>query len=142
MLRKSPSHCPCYRIKASDTNYFVLLADPFTDGVAFVTVVEIFEPGGATPPNAHAAAWEQFVVLEGAGVALCDGQRTPVARGDILIVPPGTEHVVENAGPGKLYCLTTMIPNEGFAELIRSGIPVELDADDRRVLGAHLGVSA
>ena len=36
------------------------------------------------------------------------------------------EHVVENTGPGKLYCLTMMTPNEGFAELIRAGTPVEL----------------
>jgi hypothetical protein len=28
-----------------------------------------------------------------------------------------------------------MIPNEDFSELIRSGIPVELDAEDITVLG-------
>jgi hypothetical protein len=27
-----------------------------------------------------------------------------------------------------------MVPNEGFAELIRAGEPVELDEEDRRVL--------
>jgi mannose-6-phosphate isomerase-like protein (cupin superfamily) len=134
MISKSAAACACYRIKASDTNYFVLLADPVADGVGFVTVVEIFEPGGATPPNAHVAAWEQFVVLAGEGVARCDGREAALARGDVLIVPPGTEHVVENVGPGKLYCLTTMIPNEGFAELIRGGIPMALADDDRRVL--------
>ncbi len=141
MICKSAVTCACYRITASDTNYFVLLADPSTDGVAFVTVVEIFEPGGATPPNAHEVAWEQFVVLEGTGLARCGDEVATLARGDILIVPPGAEHIVENTGPGKLYCLTTMIPNEGFAELIRRGLPVELDADDRRVLGERLGVS-
>ncbi len=140
MIRKSAVSCACYRIAASDTNYFVVLADPLTDGVEFITVVEIFEPGGATPPNAHRAAWEQFVVLEGSGRARCDTEVAALARGDLLIVPPGHEHVVENTGPGKLYCLTTMIPNEGFAELIRRGLPVELDADDRRVLGERLGV--
>ena len=53
VIRKSLSECPCYRIKATDTNYFVLLVDPAVDAVAWVTVVEIFEPGGATPPNVH-----------------------------------------------------------------------------------------
>jgi mannose-6-phosphate isomerase-like protein (cupin superfamily) len=134
MIRRSVDACACFRIKAADTNYFVLLADPVADGTAFVTVVEIFEPGGATPPNAHAAAWEQFVVLAGSGVARCDGRESPLVCGDVLIVPPGTEHVVENTGPGKLYCLTTMIPDEGFADLIRRGIPMTLDDDDRRVL--------
>jgi hypothetical protein len=45
--------------------------------------------------------------------------------------------VIENAGPGKLYTLTVMMPNEGFAELIRGGEPVELDDEDRKVLGAR-----
>jgi hypothetical protein len=30
-----------------------------------------------------------------------------------------------------------MTPNEGFAELIRNGQPVELDAEDRAALGAE-----
>jgi mannose-6-phosphate isomerase-like protein (cupin superfamily) len=113
------------------------LADPLTDGVDFITVVEIFEPGGATPPNTHAAAYEQFVVIAGEGRARCDGRETALASGDILVVPPGTEHVVENTGPGKLYCLTTMIPDEGFAALIHGGIPTTMDDDDRRVLCAR-----
>jgi mannose-6-phosphate isomerase-like protein (cupin superfamily) len=110
------------------------LADPVADGVNFTTYVEIFEPGGATPPNTHVAAWEQFMVLAGEGVAQYDGRVSPVASGDIFIVPPGTEHVVQNTGPGKLYCLTTMTLDEGFADLIRRGIPMSLDDDDRRVL--------
>jgi mannose-6-phosphate isomerase-like protein (cupin superfamily) len=51
------------------------------------------------------------------------------------MLPPGTEHVVENTGPGKLYCLTLMVPDEDFAALIRSGQPVALDDEDRAVLG-------
>ena len=43
---------------------------------------------------------------------------------------PGAEHVVVNTGAAKLYTLTFMVPNEGFAELIRAGEPVELDAED------------
>jgi mannose-6-phosphate isomerase-like protein (cupin superfamily) len=141
-IRKSSSDCPCFRISATDTNYFVLLADKVADNVDFVTVVEIFEPGGATPPNAHVAAWEQFVVLSGEGRATCDGRVEPLATGDILIVPPGSEHVIENTGPEKLYCLTTMVPDDGFSELIRSGIPVALTDGDRRVLHERLAASA
>jgi hypothetical protein len=44
------------------------------------------------------------------------------------------EHVVENTGPDKLYCLTVMVPNEGFAELIRDGAPMALDDADRAVI--------
>ena len=137
MFRKSAAACACYRISPGDTNYFVLLADPVNDGVDFITVVEIFEPGGATPPNTHAAAHEQFVVLAGEGRAICDGRETALAAGDILVVPPGAEHVVRNTGAGKLYCLTTMIPDEGFAAMLHAGTRVQLGDDDRHVLSAR-----
>ena len=52
------------------------------------------------------------------------------------------EHVVENSGRDKLYCLTTMMPDEHFAALIRSGIPMTLDDEDRRVLCERLGEPA
>jgi mannose-6-phosphate isomerase-like protein (cupin superfamily) len=141
VISRSVRDCPCFRIKAADTNYFVLLADPATDGITWVTVVEIFEPGGATPPNAHVHAWEQFVVLAGEGRAICDGRSSTLSRGDILIVPPGLEHVVENSGSDKLYCLTTMMPDEAFAAMIRNGIPETLTDDDCRVLEGSLGAT-
>jgi len=50
------------------------------------------------------------------------------------VLRPGVEHVVENTGATKLYCLTLMTPNEGFAELIRNGTPVDLPAEDIAVL--------
>ena len=73
-------------------------------------------------------------MLHGVGVARCDGKTVPISKGDSLLLHPGSEHVIENTGPGKLYTLTVMIPNEGFSELIRNGEPVELDAEDISIL--------
>ncbi len=123
-----------FRIKPADTNRMALLADPIRDGVPFTAIVEIFDEGGRTPPNTHADAYEMFYVLSGEGIATCDGESRPVRAGDFLLVRPGHEHVVQNTGPGRLYCLTVMVPNEGFAELIRAGLPQSLDAADRAVL--------
>jgi mannose-6-phosphate isomerase-like protein (cupin superfamily) len=123
-----------FRISPRDTNYFVMLFDQETDGIANIFVVEIFKPGGATPPNEHASAHEFFHVLHGEGIARCDGKIVPIRKGCSLLLHPGSEHVIENTGTGKLYTLTVMTPNEGFAELIRGGEPVALDADDIRVL--------
>jgi mannose-6-phosphate isomerase-like protein (cupin superfamily) len=125
-----------FRISSTDTNYFVLLFDEKSDRIENVFVVEIFTKGGATPPNAHETAHEFFYVLHGQGVAICDGQETPVQKGDALLVKPGSTHIVRNTGDTKLYTLTVMTPNEGFAELIRAGIPVELDDEDLRILSA------
>jgi mannose-6-phosphate isomerase-like protein (cupin superfamily) len=126
-----------FRISPKDTNYFVMLFDEQTDEIDNIFVIEIFKEGGATPPNEHAAAQEFFHVLHGEGVARCDGKVLAIKKGDSLLLHPGSEHVIENTGAGKLYTLTVMTPNEGFAELIRGGERVELDADDIRVLQGH-----
>jgi mannose-6-phosphate isomerase-like protein (cupin superfamily) len=123
-----------FRISPGDSNYFACLLDPLADGVSFTLVVEIFEPGGRTPPNTHGVAEECFFVLKGAGKAYADGQEMPVGPGDCFVLRPGTEHVVVNDTAEKLYCLTLMTPNEGFAELIRGGTPVELAPEDIAVL--------
>ena len=128
------SQAKAFRISPADTNYFVMLFDKDTDEIDNIFVIEIFNPGGATPPNEHAAAHEFFHVLHGEGVARCDGKTRPIRKGDSLLLHPGSKHVIENTGTDKLYTLTVMTPNEGFAELIRSGDQVDLDADDIRIL--------
>jgi len=125
-----------FRIAPNDTNYFACLLDPLADGVSFTLVVEIFEPGGRTPPNTHQQAEECFIVLRGQGTAIADGVSMPIGPGDVLVLRPGVEHVVVNDGAAKLYCLTLMTPNEGFAELIRAGTPVDLAPEDIAVLTA------
>jgi mannose-6-phosphate isomerase-like protein (cupin superfamily) len=123
-----------FRIGPNDTNYFALLFDGEKDKIDNIFVVEIFAKGGATPPNEHAGAHEFFYVLHGEGTARCEDDIMPIRKGDALLLRPGSEHVIENTGEGKLYTLTVMTPNEGFAELIRSGQLVELDEEDHRVL--------
>jgi mannose-6-phosphate isomerase-like protein (cupin superfamily) len=137
-IAKSAASLKGFRISPNDSNYFACLLDPIEDGVNFTLVVEIFEPGGKTPPNTHLIAEEAFFVLAGAGIAHAGGTARPIGPGDCIVLRPGTEHVVENPGPGKLYCLTFMAPNEGFAELIRNGTPVALADEDLAVLRHQL----
>lgn len=133
-VAKTAADLQAFRIAPADTNYFACMLDPLADGVTFTLVVEIFESGGKTPPNSHAIAEEVFFVLSGTGIATAGGIARRIGPGDVLVLRPGTEHVVENTSNGKLYCLTMMTPNEGFAELIRNGTPVQLTADDIAVI--------
>ncbi len=134
-ILKHPGELRAFRISPGDTNYLACVFDPVEHGeVGFTAVIEIFEQGGKTPPNTHRAAHEMFLVLEGEGIATCDGRAEKVRTGDVLLVRPGAEHVVENTGPGRLYCFTVMVPDEEFAALIRGGIPVALDAADLAVI--------
>lgn len=125
----------CFRIAPDSSNYFAMLFDGEKDNIDNIFVVEIFARGGATPPNEHSHAHEFFYVLHGEGVARCEDKTMPIKKGDALLLRPGAEHVIQNTGDSKLYTLTVMTPNEGFAELIRSGEPVELDQEDLAVLG-------
>jgi mannose-6-phosphate isomerase-like protein (cupin superfamily) len=133
MIAKRREDYQAYRISPGDTNRLVLVFDP-SDGAKFLFAIEIFDVGGKTPPNVHAEAQEMFYVLHGEGIASCGDERVPVRTGDSLLLPPGTMHVVENTGATRLYCLTLMVPNEGFAELIRSGAQVPIDDEDWAVL--------
>jgi mannose-6-phosphate isomerase-like protein (cupin superfamily) len=125
-----------FRIAAADTNYMAMIADPIRDGVPFSVFLEIFEPGGRTPWHHHGHAHEMFYVLSGEGVSVCNGEEIPVKKGESFIVRPGHDHEVVNTGPEKLYCLTFMVPNEGIAELVRGGLPHQLDDADRAVIAS------
>ncbi len=125
---------PAFRIAPDDSNYFVILHDGTSGGYPNVCVIEIFEPGGRTPPNSHAAAFEFFFVLAGEGRANCGEAVVTLTAGASLLIPPGGEHVIENTGSGKLYTLTVMTPDENFAQMIRSGTPVTLGQDDIALL--------
>ncbi len=127
--------CPVFRIAAGETNKFVMLVDPLVEKTGFIQVLEIFDVGGFTPPNQHRAAEEVFVVLHGQGVATLGDTEVNVKPGSVLLLRPGHSHAVRNTGVTRLYCLTTMVPDEDFAKLITSGISDRLDEEDLSVLG-------
>lgn len=135
VVKRTALDVAAFRISPQDTNYFALLFDPKADQIEPTVVVEIFAKGGRTPPNRHLVAHEFFYVLSGEGLATSGDRQVPIRQGDALMLRPGADHFIENTGAGKLYTLTFMQPNEGFAELICAGEPVQLDAEDRRVLG-------
>lgn len=134
MIAKPHAEYRAYRIAPGDTNRLLLVFDPTGEQANFVFVIEIFDVGGKTPPNVHSAAQEMFYCLFGEGIAHSEGKSLAFRRGDSLLLPAGAEHVIENSGPTRLYCMTVMVPNQDFAELIRAGEPVALDDEDRAVL--------
>jgi len=132
---KSPKDYQTYRISPDDSNRLAIIFDSANANASLTGCIEIFDIGGKTPPNRHQWALEMFFVLKGEGIAICDGKSVNIKAGDSLLVPPTGTHLIKNIGSSRLYTLTIMVPNEDFAELIRSGIPVELDEEDMTVLG-------
>lgn len=131
---KSLKDYQVYRITPHDSNRLAIIFDTKSANTSLTCCVEIFDVGGETPPNRHQWAVEMFFVLKGEGIAICDGKNVSIQSGDSLLVPPTGTHMIKNTGATRLYTLTIMVPNEHFSELIRSGIPVELDEEDMLVL--------
>lgn len=136
MIVRSAPAFPVYRIAPGDTNKLAILHAP-DDGADLTIVFEVWEPGGAQPPNSHPRSVETFLFLAGEGIAVCDGEERAVGAGDLLALPAGSVHQIRNTGLGRLYAITTMVPDDGFAALIRNGVADHLDGDDLAVLGCR-----
>ena len=110
-IAKRAAEVQAFRISPDDSNYFACLLDPLADGVSFTLVVEIFEPGGKTPPNTHAIAEEAFFVLAGSGRAVADGIMRDIGPGDVLVLRPG-----DRACGGEYRRRKTLLPDNDDAE--------------------------
>jgi mannose-6-phosphate isomerase-like protein (cupin superfamily) len=131
---KSPKDYQVFRISPQDTNRLAIVFDPSIADDSLTVCVEIFDPGGSTPTHRHHFAVEMFFILKGEGMAICDGKMLPLRPGDSLLVRPTGIHEIRNTSSQRLYTLCFMVPNEDFSELIRSGVPEQLDEEDLSVL--------
>lgn len=112
-----------------------VLAGP-ADGSTTTTVFEIWEPGGAQPDNSHEDSAETFVVLQGTARAHSDDHVVDLTAGDVLVLPTGSvHHIVNTSATDRLYTLTVMASDGGFAELIETGPVASFDEADLAVLG-------
>lgn len=136
-IYKSVQNYQAYRISPEDKNRLAIIFDPTSANTSLTFCVEIFEPGGKTPLHQHYQGVEMFFILKGEGIAVCDGKTVAIQTGDSILVPPTGIHEIRNTGSERLYALCFMVPNEDFAELIRSGTPASLDEEDLQVLGRN-----
>ncbi|MEY2856578.1 MAG: hypothetical protein RLZZ74_888 [Cyanobacteriota bacterium] len=133
-ILKTAKDYQAYRISPKDSNRLAIIFDPSNAHDSLTVCVEIFDVGGATPPNRHDFAVEMFFILKGEGMAVCDGKEIPLHSGDSVLIPKQGTHLLKNTGSERLYVLCIMVPNEHFSELIRSGITATLDEQDFKVL--------
>jgi mannose-6-phosphate isomerase-like protein (cupin superfamily) len=121
-------------ITAGDTVRLGVLAGPEVSPVT--VILESWDSGGSQPPNSHPASTELFLFLRGRGVANCDGNEVAVKAGDTLVLPQTSVHFIRNAGGGRMYSITLMSPDGGFADLIRRGPLAQTDDEDRAALAS------
>jgi len=89
-------------------------------------VVMSIPPGGEVGAEVHAYVEQILYFQSGSGEAILDGKTTPVGPGDVVVVPPGTEHNFINTGKVPLQITTTYAPANHFDGLIER---TKADAD-------------
>jgi len=130
----SPEDLQMHHITAGDTVRLGVLAGPEISPVT--VILESWDAGGSQPPNSHQISTELFLILRGRGVASCDGNEVTITAGDTLVLPPTSVHFIRNTGEGRMYSITLMSPDDGFADLVRRGPLAETDDEDRAVLAS------
>jgi mannose-6-phosphate isomerase-like protein (cupin superfamily) len=134
-----PDELEMHYISAGDTVRLGVLAGPEISPVT--VILESWDVAGSQPPNSHPHSTELFLFLRGQGLANCDGHEVAVKAGDTLVLPQTSLHFIKNTGDSRLYSITLMSPDDGFAHLVRRGPVAETDDEDRAVLSGFAGGS-
>lgn len=66
--------------------------------------------GGATTAHYHRKTEELYLVVEGLGRLVIDGQERDVGNGDCALIPPGSTHKLFNTGGVPLRVLCACAP--------------------------------
>jgi mannose-6-phosphate isomerase-like protein (cupin superfamily) len=92
-------------------------------------VVMCIPPAGEIGEEVHNDVDQVLVFVEGQGIAVLDGQRSPVSPGRLVLVPAGTRHnfVNEDSVDLKLYTVYTA-PKHAPGTIHRT--KAEADADE------------
>lgn len=81
-----------------------------------VTWLEI--PAGTEQAlRSHEEAEQVYVVVRGGGAMSVAGDTQPVGEGDLILVPPATDHSISNDGEDALACVSVQSPPVAVAEL-------------------------
>jgi mannose-6-phosphate isomerase-like protein (cupin superfamily) len=81
-----------------------------------VTWLEI--PAGAEQGlRSHEESEQAYVVVRGSGTMSVAGDTQRVGEGDLILVPPATDHSIANDGDAAFACVSVQSPPVAVAEL-------------------------
>ena len=69
-----------------------------------------FLPGQEHSLHAHPGLDKLYLVLEGRGVFLLEGQELAMRAGELLVAPAAIPHGIRNTGPDNLLVLAVLAP--------------------------------
>jgi mannose-6-phosphate isomerase-like protein (cupin superfamily) len=95
-----------------------LLMDAGELGARNLTVSWLTVPVGAEQTlRSHEEAEQVYVVVRGRGTMSVAGDTQRVGEGDLILVPPATDHSISNDGDAELACVSIQSPQVAASEL-------------------------
>jgi mannose-6-phosphate isomerase-like protein (cupin superfamily) len=84
--------------------------------------------------HSHEESEQIYVVVSGGGKMTVAGDTQDVVTGDLIMVPPATDHSIANDGSSDLCCVSVQSPavtvSEVFAPTVRAGVSDYEDEED------------
>src|SRR4051794_35672731 len=95
--------------------------------VTWLEVPAGIDPGGPSPEEAE----QVYIVVSGRGTMTVAGDEQEVAEGDLVLVPPATDHSIANGNSSDLCCVSVQSPPVTSSEVFgRSGVATASEYDE------------
>ncbi len=108
-----------------------VLMDAGELGARHLSVTWLVLPAGADQAmRSHEEGEQAYVVVRGTGTMSVAGDTQAVSEGDLILVPPATEHSVRNDGSEDFACLSIQSPPVAAEELYSDQLAEVAGYDD------------
>ena len=108
-----------------------VLMDAGELGSRNLSVTWVTLPAGASQAlRSREEAEQAYVVVRGSGSMSVAGDTQHVGEGDLILVPPATEHSVSNDGEDELACVSIQSPSVAASELYSDQLAEVAGYDD------------
>lgn len=108
-----------------------VLMDAGELGSRNLSVTWLTLPAGAEQTlRSHEQSEQAYVVVRGAGTMSVAGDTQEVGEGDLILVPPATDHSIANNGEAELSCVSIQSPPVAAAELYSDQLAEVAGYDD------------
>jgi mannose-6-phosphate isomerase-like protein (cupin superfamily) len=100
-------------------------------GARNLSVTWLVLPAGAEQRlRSHEQAEQAYVVVRGSGTMNVSGDAQAVSEGDLILVPPATEHSIRNDGSDDFACISMQSPPVAAEELYSDQLAEVAGYDD------------
>jgi mannose-6-phosphate isomerase-like protein (cupin superfamily) len=107
-----------------------VLMDAGEMGSRNMSVTWIDVPSGIDQElHSHEESEQAYVVVKGAGTMTVAGDTQEIGEGDLILVPPATDHSIANGGAGDLCCVSVQSPPVTVADVFAPSIPAGAAGD-------------